>query len=178
MSSLSLVGLTHFLRSFLPPSTLFPLHVFFRAMFFSSPPSNCFLLLHSNPLLSSSSSGVDKTSLYSSSGSGSGSSEQCQQDRQALHSPSRRLSCLFFSLFHFRSKCDYSDRLRPLARAPSFPRARPLRSLEAASTTLTPSPPSPLLSFALFLVGKARLHFPPPFPPSDVALIPDRPTVR
>ena len=166
------------------PSTYFNLQPFSHSMFSfkqrcSSAPSNCFL--HSTPLLSSSSllsSGVDKTSLYASGGGGServssASRTASQAPTLPLSPSSLALSCLFFSLFHFRSKCDCSYRGRPLARSPSLPRARPLRSLEAASTTAHSfSPPSPALSLSW---AKRGCTF---FLPSVVGLIPDRPNVR
>ena len=156
----------------LQPSTLFPLHVFFQAaMFFRS--LQLLSPLHSSLL----SSGVDKTSLYASGGGGS--ERVSSASRTASLAPtlplspsSLALSCLFFSLFHFRSKCDCSYRARPLARSPSpsLPRARPLRSLEAASTAHSFS--------ALFLSlswAKRGCTF---FLPSVVGLIPHRPTER
>ena len=162
------VGLSLSSVHLLQPSTLFPLHVFFQAaMFFRSPPT-----AFSTPLLSSSllSSGVDKTSLYASGGGGServsSASRTASQAPTLPHSLSPialALSCLFFSLFHFRSKCDCSYRARPLARSPSLPPSR--APAPQPRSSLHRSLLLPLLPRALplVLVGKARLHFLPPF---------------
>ena len=160
------VGLSLSSVHLLQPSTLFPLHVFFQAaMFFRSPPT-----AFSTPLLSSSllSSGVDKTSLYASGGGGServsSASRTASQAPTLPHSLSYRSRAILPFLLPLPLSLKVrlllqSEAAGPLALPPSrAPAPQPRSSLHRS--LLLPLLPRALL---LVLVGKARLHFLPPF---------------